>query len=136
MRTRTTNPNYHAANCYSQKNIHSDEFTYFIDFYDAMYASYKELADKIGANNTSLERLDNDKPYTKENCIWIHKQNQPKHTSKITKFEVTFPDGHIEIHQNVREFAKQHNLNESTIRDCLSPHRSTKQHKNFKFKRL
>lgn len=136
MRTRTTNPNYHAANCYSQKNIHSDEFTYFIDFYDAMYASYKELADKIGANNTSLERLDNDKPYTKENCIWIHKQNQPKHTSKITKFEVTFPDGHIEIQQNVREFAKQHNLNESTIRDCLSPHRSTKQHKNFKFKRL
>ena len=69
MRTRTTNPNYHAANCYSQKNIHSDEFTYFIDFYDAMYVSYKELADKIGANNTSLERLDNDKPYTKENCI-------------------------------------------------------------------
>ena len=119
-----------------KKNIHSDEFTYFIDFYDAMYASYKELADKIGADNTSLERLDNDKPYTKENCIWIHNQNQPKHTSKITKFEVTFPDGHIEIHQNVREFAKQHNLNESTIRDCLSPHRSTKQHKNFKFKRL
>lgn len=119
-----------------KKNINSDEFRYFIDFYDAMYESYKELADTIGAQNTSLERLDNNKHYSKSNCIWIPKQNQQKHTSRIVKFEVTFPDGHTEIHQNIREFTTKYNLNDSTIQDCLNPNRSTKQHKNFKFKRL
>lgn len=136
MRTRTCNTNYEHAKHYSKKGINSDEFELFIDFYDKMYASYKELANKIGPNNVSLERIDNSKNYTVDNCIWIDKHNQPKNTTKICTFEVTFPDGHKEIRSNVREFAHIYNLNESTIRDCLNPNRCTKQHKGFKFKRV
>lgn len=136
MRTRTTNPNYHGHQHYLDKQINSDEFQYFIDFYDAMYKSYKALADKIGPENTSLERIDNNKPYCKTNCKWIPKQDQPKNTSRIAKFEVTFPDGHKEIHHNVREFAITHNLDANTILDCMNPKRCTKSHKKHKFKRL
>lgn len=136
MRTRTTNELYHAAEHYTGKGIDSEEFAYFIDFYDAMYDSYKKLANEIGAENTSLERLDNNKGYTKENCIWIHKKDQPKNTSKIVSFLVIFPDGRVEEHKNVREFALNYNLDANTILDCMNPKRGTTQHKGYKFKRL
>ncbi len=136
MRTRTTNENYHAANRYSKRNIHSNEFRYFIDFYDKMYKSYKQLADVIGSENTSLERIDNNKPYSTTNCIWIHKKDQPKHTSRTVTFEATFPDGHKETHTNISEFARKHGLDDSTIYDCLNPNKSNKTHKQFTFKQL
>lgn len=136
MRTRTTNKNYHGAKYYSQKGINSDEFENFIDFYDKMYPSFKQLADKIGAENTSLERIDNDKSYTSENCIWIDTHLQPKNTSRVVKFKAIFPDGHYEICKNVLEFARVHSLNSSTIIDCLNENRSTTNHKGYKFIRL
>lgn len=116
--------------------INSDEFANFIDFYDKMYPSFKQLADKIGAENTSLERIDNNESYTSENCIWIDKHSQPQNNSRIVKFKTIFPDGHYEICKNVREFARVHNLDNSTIFDCLSENRSTTNHKGYKFVRL
>ena len=38
-----------------------------------------------------------------------------------------------EICKNVREFARVHNLDNSTIFDCLSKNRSTTNHKGYKF---
>jgi len=134
MRTRTTNENYEHANCYSKKGIDSDEFQFFIDFYDKMYPSYLELASQIGPNNTSLERIDNSKGYSVENCKWIDKHDQPKHTSTIAKFKVFFPDGREEIHSNVSEFAHKNGLDSSTILDCL--HGRTKTHRGHRFERL
>lgn len=136
MRTRTNNPNYEHANCYSKRGIDSNEFENFIDFYDAMYESYIKLANKIGKENTSLERINVNKSYTKENCIWIDKHEQQGNTRKNVVFEVTFPDGHKEIHTNVRRFAKEHGLNSSTINDVMNPNRATSHHKQYKFKRL
>lgn len=43
MRTRTNNPNYEHWKDYGGRGIKSDEFEYFIDFYDAMYESFEEL---------------------------------------------------------------------------------------------
>lgn len=136
MRTRTENENYQHADCYSMRGINSDEFKNFIDFYDAMYGSYLVMAEKIGKENTSLERIDVNKPYTKENCEWIDKHRQQGNTRKNIKFEVTFPDGHTEIHTNAREFAREHGLDVSTIQDVMNPNRSTSQHKGYKFRRL
>lgn len=136
MRTRTTNPNYEHADCYVNRGINSDEFENFIDFYDTMYESYIELANKIGEKNISLERIDVNKPYSKENCKWIHISEQQGNTRKNVKFKVTFPDGHTEIHKNARKFAKEHNLDPATVMDAMNPNRATKQHKNYKFERL
>ena len=134
MRTRTTNPNYQHADCYSKKGISSDEFTFFIDFYDKMYSSYKELADKIGAENVSLERLDNEKSYSVDNCIWIDKHEQQKNTSRIVTFKVILPDGRVEFHKNVSDYAKRNGLDSSTILDVLSGRSKT--HKGIRFERV
>ena len=87
MRTRTTNPNYHAYDRYGGRGINSDEFQYFIDFYDKMYPSWVEACKIIGdPHNVSLERIDVNKSYSSENCKWIHKRDQPKNTCKTIRF--------------------------------------------------
>ncbi|MBO6268754.1 MAG: hypothetical protein J6N19_06375 [Clostridium sp.] len=134
MRTRTQNPNYEHSDCYSEKGIDSDEFEYFIDFYDQMYDSFLKASEKFGKENTSLERLDNSKSYSVENCIWIDKRDQPKNTTRIVDFTVTYPDGHIESHRNINDFALKNGLDSNTIRDCLSGR--TKTHKGFRFSRI
>lgn len=134
MRTRTTNPNYEHANCYSGRGIDSEEFKYFIDFYDAMYESFIEKANEIGKNNTSLERINFNKGYTKENCTWIHKNEQQGNTRTVVHFIAIFPDGHSEIHKNVNKFANEHGLDANTILDAMNGRIS--QHRGYKFIRL
>lgn len=131
MRTRTNNPNYVHYDIYGGRGINSDEFENFIDFYDAMFNSYKKLADKIGENNTSLERLDPNKSYTKENCIWIDKHDQPKNQRRTRHFIAIYPDGTEEINKNVLEFARNHQLDSQSIYDCLSG--KYKQTRGYKF---
>lgn len=136
MRTRTTNPNYHASDRYSGRGIKSDAFANFIDFYDAMYPSYIKLADRIGEHNVSLDRIDNDGDYTPNNCRWIPVREQQSNTSANVRFIVTYPDGHKETMSDVRKFALKHGLDVSIVMDRLNPARSTRQHKGFKFERL
>lgn len=134
MRTRTNNPNYEHADRYSERGINSDEFKNFIDFYDAMYPSFEELASKIGPENTSLERIDIDKNYTKENCIWIDKRDQQKNTCRTIYFEVTYPNGKIEKRNRLREFCVENNICYSAAIDCLFGRSKTA--RGFKFKRI
>ena len=131
MRSRTTNPKIDHYDAYGGRGINSDEFENFIDFYDAMYGSYKELADKIGEENTSLERIDPNKSYTKENCTWIDKHDQPKNQRRTRRFIAIYPDGTEEICKNVQEFSRNHNLDDQSIYDCLIG--NFKQTRGYKF---
>lgn len=131
MRTRTTNSNYWASKHYKEKGINSDEFQYFIDFYDKMYESFLEAAKIYGKENTSLERIDVNKSYSSNNCIWIDKHNQPKNTIRIRPFTAIAPDGAVFKSKNVSEFARQHNLYRTAINDVLW-HRSS-HHYGWKF---
>ena len=132
MRTRTNNPNYPHYKDYGGRGINSDDFKYFIDFYDAMYDSFIEKSREIGEANTSLERLDVNGNYTKDNCIWIDKHDQPKNQRKTLRYIVTFPDGHEEYHDNVPSFAQEHGLDTQSIYDCI--HGKFKQHRGYTFK--
>lgn len=118
MRNRTNGNSYHAKDSY--KNIDSDEFKYFIDFYDAMYDSFIEISNKIGKENTSLERIDINKSYSKENCCWIEKRDQPKNTRRVKSFKAIDPKGNEYISRNVTEFCKDHDLKRSTVSDVLN----------------
>ena len=136
MRTRTTNSNYHATHRYKDRGIDSEEFKYFIDFYDAMYDSYVEACERIGdPHNVSLERKDINKSYTKENCEWIDKHDQPKNTCKTTHFTAIDPDGNVyENCSNLTEFAREHGLDPGASRDALNGRIS--HHKHWKFYRI
>ena len=134
MRTRTTNPNYMFYHCYGGRGISSESFKYFIDFYDTLYKSYVDACKQYGAKNVSLERIDVNGDYTPDNCTWIPLSEQKGNQQKTVKFEVVFPDGHIEQHKNISKFVKLHNLNDSAFRDLIDG--KLKTYKGFKGKRL
>lgn len=132
MRERTCNPRYEHYDRYGGRGISSEEFSLFIDFYDAMYDSFCEAAERIGdKHNVSLERIDFNWDYTKENCMWVDVHEQPGNTCKTVDFMVTFPDGHTEQHRNITKFCREHGLDSSSAFSCISGEYT--QHKGYKF---
>lgn len=59
----------------------------FKAFYDDMYVSYLDHVNKFGVNNTSLDRIDPNDNYCKENCRWAtwKEQNNYSHKRKLKK---------------------------------------------------
>lgn len=70
MRYRTTNPNYNEYHLYGGRGINSDYYEDFMVFYNELYDSYKEHVDIFGEDNTSLDRIDVNGDYKKENVRW------------------------------------------------------------------
>lgn len=136
MRTRTCNKNYEHADCYINRGIKSDEFKYFIDFYDKMFSSFNELAKKIGEENVSLERIDVNKDYSSANCIWIDKKEQQQNTRRTVYFEVMYPDGHKEIKRDLRNFAKEQQLNYNALRVFIDNPLRTLPYKGYFIKKI
>lgn len=119
MRVRTTNSNYEHYEDYGGRGIDSEEFKSFIDFYDAMYPSFVEAFEKFG-NRTSLERIDYNKSYTKENCTWIELFEQQGNQRKTLYFIIIDSQGNKTYHKNVRLFCREKGYNESVIYDLLN----------------
>lgn len=101
----------------------------FLEFKKDMYQSYvfakkkyrKELKRKN--NPITIERINNDGNYCKENCCWIpmseqHRNRRTKHTNKW--FEAISPEGKKYKSNNQSRFAQQHNLLREGITTCLT----------------
>lgn len=111
MRNRTTNPNSDHYKYYGAKGIDSEAFKYFIDFYEHMYESFLEKSNEIGEENVSLERIDNTKGYSIENCIWIDKKLQCKNKTSFIKFRAKNKiDNSIIESTNLKDFCENNNL--------------------------
>ena len=77
MRDRCNNPNVDFYYCYGGRGIDYDKsWDVFENFYNDMYSSYEE--------GLSIERIDVNKGYSKENCKWIPLKLQARNTRKVS----------------------------------------------------
>ena len=74
MKTRCNNPFHHAADKYSEKGI----------TYQASWERFENFFADMGKRppRTSLDRIDNNGDYTKENCRWATPMEQSQNKSK------------------------------------------------------
>lgn len=121
MRSRTSNPKSAHYKDYGGREINSDQFENFIDFYDLMYPSYKEAYKKYG-DRISLERIDVDGNYCVENCTWIDISEQKGNQRKTVYFELTDPNGVSKQYKNIVKFCRdsKNKYNSSVIADLIS----------------
>lgn len=132
MRFRTSDK-YWDKKDYYDRGINSDAFASFIDFYNTMYQSWKEHVEKFGEDDTSLERIDVDKPYNPENCTWIRLREQKGNQQKTVYFSVTNIDtGEIAYHKNASQYANENNL-PSYILEVINKNGT---YKDKKYKRI
>lgn len=134
MRLRTSTKFWDRKQYYD-RGINSDAFASFYDFFKAMYPSWKEHVKKYGEKDTSLERIDNDKPYSPDNCKWVRFSEQKGNTQRTVYFTVTNTiTGEVTYHKNASEYAKeQKDISVTYIHELISKDR---EFHNKKFRRI
>lgn len=115
MCTRTSNPNYIKAKNYSERGIINEDFKLFVDFYDLMYESYKNHINIHGIKNTTLERLDVNKGYSKNNCTWATWHEQANNKTSNLEIEVITPNGKILHIHNLKRFCELEKIDYNNV---------------------
>lgn len=124
MRTRTTNKNTKGWADY--KNISSDYYKYYVDFYDDMYESYLLHVDKYGYSDTTLDRIDPCGDYRAGNIRWatrtVQNNNTRKHMKKYTAHNIITNE--IKEFSNQTEFAEYSGLSKQSVNSLVKGRRS------------
>ena len=77
MRDRCNNPNKNTYHYYGGRGIK------VCAEWDNFWTFYEDMGDRPEGH--TLDRKDNDKGYSKENCRWLSKEGQSNNTSKVSK---------------------------------------------------
>lgn len=136
MRQRCENPKSRAFHNYGKRGIKvCEEWQDFQKFKDDMFTGYEEhKRDHSEYQNTTLERSNNDKGYSKSNCKWATAKEQGNNTRTVVKFTAISPSGVKQEVIGINRFCREKNLSRGNVRRCLKePHRHCK---GWKFKKI
>lgn len=92
-----------------------DEWLNFEAFKSDMYESYLQFEEINGTNTATIDRLDNNKPYTYDNCKWATQLEQARNRS--TNIKVTIEGT---TYRTLSEVAETFKINYDTIRTRYS----------------
>lgn len=104
----------------------------FINFKNDMYSSYLEKCKIIKEEKISINRINNNGNYEKNNCEWSSAVEQMSNTNRNRKFIAINPLGIEYTHTNQNLFAREYNLCSKSISRILNGKR--KSHKGWRFK--
>lgn len=114
----SNNPDYHH---YGGRGIsHDPRWNDFLEFKKDMYFNYLVCKRTLKMEKPSLERIDVNGNYCKENCTFIEKRDQSKNQRQHKKFVGIDPDGNRFYGTNKADFAREHDLSSAMIRGCLN----------------
>jgi len=133
LKARCDNPNIKDYKNYGGRGITYDpRWKDFEEFKKDMYFEYLYSVKQLKIKSPSIERIDTNGNYNKENCTFVDFSDQMKNSRAIRAFIATSPSGEVFNTKNVKEFSDKHNLNSSHVYECLDG--KSKHHKKWKFK--
>jgi len=120
MKTRCNNPNYKKFHRYGGRGITCD-YEYLIDFYDDFYDLYLKHVADYGVNNTTIERINTNGIYTKDNIRFATYQEQARNTSNNRSIKITDTSTGDEYYFNSIGYGAEYlNLNRSAVDHALT----------------
>lgn len=116
MVNRCDNPNDSRYHHYGGRGI-THSYPLFVDFYDDFICSYLKHIDEFGVKETTLDRIDVNGNYTKDNLRWATLSEQARNKRKTI---VKATNGLVEISGGINDVAKQIPCDNSCIYDCIN----------------
>ena len=136
MKHRCNTPTAKAYPKYGGRGIKvCEDWHVYNNFKRDMWDSYLEHLKQYGTRQTTLDRIDPNGNYTKENCAWATYQEQRMHVRNKAEYVATeIKTGKKIYFNNCTEFCKENNFTRSGITACCAKERSS--HKGYTFERL
>lgn len=111
--TRCTNPNSDRYKNYGGRGIKC-LWKNFNDFYEDMYQSYLDHVNKFGESDTTIDRINTDGNYCKENCRWATNIEQANNKTTNHFIEVDGED------MTLAQAAEKYDINYQTLASRLT----------------